>query len=56
MNFGNAINGYRISRWFYLHKMSFLAKIVRGGYIYYTIPIYRIPQKSEKEQHLDIRE
>lgn len=27
----NAINLYRLERWFYLHHMTFLAKIIRGG-------------------------
>ncbi len=45
-NFGNAINGYRFSRWLYLHKLTFLAKIVRSWiylihncYIPYTAKI-----------------
>lgn len=27
----NAINLYRLERWFYLHHMTLLAKIIRGG-------------------------
>ena len=45
-NFGNAICGYRIAHWLYKHKLTILAKIVRGGvylfhncYIPYTAEI-----------------
>lgn len=45
MNFGNAVNGYRISRWFYLHKMGIIAKILRGGV--YLIHNSYIPYTAE---------
>ncbi len=42
----NAITGYRIERWFYTHKLGFLAKLVRGliylfhnSYVPYTAQI-----------------
>lgn len=38
----NAIVMYRIERWLYLHHLTLLAKIVRGGYTCYTTVLFPI--------------
>ena len=41
----NAVNGYRLERWLYVHKLTFLAKIIRG--LIYLIHNSYIPYTAE---------